>query len=91
MFSAISRRVSTLHCHATTPSVGLQIDLAYFPQPSDDAAETIGRPLGGAAFLDRLAALTGRTPVTRANFPLFGDRLLWSAMRVGRRRSHSVV
>jgi len=26
------------------------------------AAETIGRPLGGAAFLDRLAALTGRNP-----------------------------
>ncbi len=26
------------------------------------AAETIGRPLGGAAFLDRLAALTGRDP-----------------------------
>ncbi len=26
------------------------------------AAETIGRPLGGPAFLDRLAALTGRDP-----------------------------
>ncbi len=26
------------------------------------AAETIGRPLGDAAFLDRLAALTGRDP-----------------------------
>ena len=26
------------------------------------AAETIGRPLGSAAFLNRLAALTGRDP-----------------------------
>ena len=30
------------------------------------AAETIGRPLGQPAFLDRLAALAGRDPATRS-------------------------
>jgi putative transposase len=33
------------------------------------AAETIGRPLGAPAFLDRLAALTGRDPRPRKRGP----------------------
>jgi putative transposase len=43
--------------------------------PSSDAiaplraAETVGRPLGAPAFLDRLAALTGRDPRPRKRGP----------------------
>lgn len=38
------------------------------------AAETIGRPLGSAAFLDRLAAITGRDPRPRKRGPNPEDR-----------------
>lgn len=37
------------------------------------AAETIGRPLGSAAFLDRVAALTGRDPRPRKRGPKAKD------------------
>jgi putative transposase len=47
--------------------------LAVEPSPSViaalRAAETIGRPLGPPAFLDRLAALTGRDPRPRKRGP----------------------
>ena len=36
------------------------------------AAKTIGRPLGSAAFLNRLAALTGRDPVSKTKRPEAG-------------------
>ncbi len=40
------------------------------------AAETIGRPLGSASFLDRLAAATGRDPRPRRRGPKpRGERL----------------
>ena len=43
--------------------------LALAPMFALRAAETIGRPLGSAPFLDRLANLTGRDPRTRRRGP----------------------